>query len=49
MRDGRTDRHLADVSLTIGQVITRMVGRELTDRYPGRHTTPGEVPWRSTP
>ena len=29
------------VELTIDQVITRMVGRELTDRYPGRARDPG--------
>ena len=43
MRDGRMIGTWPTSSLTIGQVITRMVGRELTDRYPGRHTTPGEV------
>ena len=43
MRDGRMIGTWPTSSLTIDQVITRMVGRELTDRYPGRHTTPGEV------
>jgi methyl-galactoside transport system ATP-binding protein len=43
MRDGRMVGTWPTSSLTIRQVITRMVGRELTDRYPGRHTTPGEV------
>jgi methyl-galactoside transport system ATP-binding protein len=43
MRDGRMIGTWPTPSLTIGQVITRMVGRELTDRYPGRQTTPGEV------
>jgi methyl-galactoside transport system ATP-binding protein len=43
MRDGRMVGTWPTPSLTIDQVITRMVGRELTDRYPGRRTTPGEV------
>ena len=43
MRDGRMIGTWPTASLTIDQVITRMVGRELTDRYPGRHVTPGEV------
>jgi methyl-galactoside transport system ATP-binding protein len=43
MRDGRMVGTWPTSSLTIGQVITRMVGRELTDRYPGRHVTAGEV------
>jgi methyl-galactoside transport system ATP-binding protein len=43
MRDGRMIGTWPTASLTIGQVITRMVGRDLTDRYPGRHVTPGEV------
>jgi methyl-galactoside transport system ATP-binding protein len=43
MRDGRMVGTWPTASLTIGQVITRMVGRELTDRYPGRNTIPGEV------
>ncbi len=43
MRDGRMIGTWPTPALTIGQVITRMVGRDLTDRYPGRHVTPGEV------
>jgi methyl-galactoside transport system ATP-binding protein len=43
MRDGRMVGTWPTSSLTIGQVITRMVGRDLTDRYPGRHVTAGEV------
>jgi methyl-galactoside transport system ATP-binding protein len=43
MRDGRMIGTWPTASITINQVITRMVGRELTDRYPGRHTTPGDV------
>jgi methyl-galactoside transport system ATP-binding protein len=43
MRDGRMIGTWPTASLTIGQVITRMVGRELTDRYPGRRVTQGEV------
>jgi methyl-galactoside transport system ATP-binding protein len=43
MRDGRMIGTWPTSSLTIGQVITRMVGRELTDRYPGRRSTPGDV------
>ena len=43
MRDGRMIGTWPTPSLTIGQVITRMVGRELTDRYPGRHVTQGDV------
>jgi methyl-galactoside transport system ATP-binding protein len=43
MRDGRMIGTWPTSALTIGQIITRMVGRELTDRYPGRHVTPGEV------
>jgi len=43
MRDGRMIGTWPTASLTIRQVITRMVGRDLTDRYPGRHTEMGEV------
>jgi methyl-galactoside transport system ATP-binding protein len=43
MRDGRMIGTWPTASLTIGQIITRMVGRELTDRYPGRQAIPGEV------
>jgi methyl-galactoside transport system ATP-binding protein len=43
MRDGRMIGTWPTASLTMGQVITRMVGRELTDRYPGRRVTQGEV------
>jgi methyl-galactoside transport system ATP-binding protein len=43
MRDGRMIGTWPTATLTIDEVITRMVGRELTDRYPGRHVTPGEV------
>jgi methyl-galactoside transport system ATP-binding protein len=43
MRDGRMIGTWPTSSLTIGQVITRMVGRELTDRYPGRHADQGDV------
>jgi methyl-galactoside transport system ATP-binding protein len=43
MRDGRMVGTWPTSSLTIDQVITRMVGRDLTDRYPGRHVAAGEV------
>jgi methyl-galactoside transport system ATP-binding protein len=43
MRDGRMVGTWPTASLTIGQVITRMVGRDLTDRYPGRQVNQGEV------
>jgi methyl-galactoside transport system ATP-binding protein len=43
MRDGRMIGTWPTTTLSIDEVITSMVGRELTDRYPGRHTTPGEV------
>jgi methyl-galactoside transport system ATP-binding protein len=43
MRDGRMVGTWPTSALSIDQVITRMVGRELTDRYPGRHATAGEV------
>src|SRR6188508_998990 len=43
MRDGRMIGTWPTPGLSLGQVITRMVGRELTDRYPGRHVAQGEV------
>jgi methyl-galactoside transport system ATP-binding protein len=43
MRDGRMVGTWPTSSLTIDQVITRMVGRDLTDRYPGRQVTAGDV------
>ncbi len=43
MRDGRMIGTWPTASITISQVITRMVGRDLTDRYPGRHVTQGDV------
>ena len=43
MRDGRMIGTWPTSTLTIDQVITRMVGRELTDRYPGRKAAMGEV------
>jgi methyl-galactoside transport system ATP-binding protein len=43
MRDGRMVGTWPTASLTIGQVVARMVGRELTDRYPGRQSRPGTV------
>lgn len=43
MRDGRYVGTWPAKELTIGTIIKNMVGRELTDRYPERHNTPGEV------
>jgi methyl-galactoside transport system ATP-binding protein len=43
MRDGHMIGTWPTESLTIDEVITRMVGRELTDRYPGRQAVQGEV------
>ncbi|MFB5678485.1 sugar ABC transporter ATP-binding protein [Paenibacillus terreus] len=43
MRDGITV-DTREVSLTnFDDVVKKMVGRELTDRFPQRHTTPGEI------
>ena len=43
MRDGRMIGTWPTPSLTIDQVITRMVGRELTDRFPDAPRDPGDV------
>jgi len=43
MRDGRRVSTDAAKDLTIGEIIKRMVGRELTNVYPEKTNTPGEV------
>ncbi len=43
MRDGRRVGTWPAEELTTDLIISRMVGRELTDRFPKRFNTPGEV------
>lgn len=43
MRDGKYVGTWPSAELTIDQIITRMVGRDLSDRFPERTNTPGEV------
>ncbi len=43
MRDGRTVATEAAGSLTLDRIISLMVGRELTERFPEKKTSPGEV------
>ncbi|WP_422448958.1 sugar ABC transporter ATP-binding protein [Thermoanaerobacterium sp. DL9XJH110] len=43
MRDGRRIGTWPASELTIDMMISKMVGRELTNRFPSRHNVPGEV------
>ena len=43
MRDGKYIGTWDAADLTTDKIITQMVGRELTNLYPERHNTPGEV------
>ncbi|GAA4435322.1 sugar ABC transporter ATP-binding protein [Phytohabitans houttuyneae] len=43
MRDGRWVSTDPTAELTVGQVVRRMVGREVSQLYPKQDTTPGEV------
>jgi methyl-galactoside transport system ATP-binding protein len=43
MRDGQYIGTWPARELTINMIITRMVGRELSNLYPAKHNTPGEV------
>ncbi|WP_054957654.1 sugar ABC transporter ATP-binding protein [Paenibacillus dakarensis] len=43
MRDGRTVDTKAIPDTHFNEVVKKMVGRELTERYPERHPSPGEV------
>lgn len=43
MRDGKTVDTKAILDTNFDDVVKKMVGRELTERYPARHPSPGEV------
>lgn len=43
MRDGKMIGSWATGELTIDSIISKMVGRELTEYYPKKHNTPGDV------
>jgi methyl-galactoside transport system ATP-binding protein len=43
MRDGKCVGTWASSELTTDLIISKMVGRDLTSRFPERHNTPGEV------
>ncbi|TCL54757.1 methyl-galactoside transport system ATP-binding protein [Hydrogenispora ethanolica] len=43
MRDGKTVGTWPAAELTTDLIIARMVGRDLTQRFPERHNTPGDV------
>ena len=43
MRDGQYIGTWAAKDLDIDTIITKMVGRELTNLYPERHNVPGDV------
>ncbi|WP_282942669.1 sugar ABC transporter ATP-binding protein [Paenibacillus sp. RC67] len=43
MRDGRTVDTKEIPNTSFDEVVKKMVGRELTERYPGRNPNPGEV------
>lgn len=43
MRDGKTVDTKAIVDTRFDEVVRKMVGRELTERYPARNPSPGEV------
>lgn len=43
MRDGKTVDTKAIAETNFNEVVRKMVGRELTERYPSRHPSPGEI------